>query len=442
MNRRTDRNTILKGMWWIKGNENDKFTGILTYGGGYVPTLEIFPKEYEFGKQLVPDNSTIYGDVFWDSPKIKAITLLDCTSQNSRGHFDVGAFIYKQEFVYADCVAIGMLLDDEEIAQVQSPQNIFLTCPGLDEYSLAHAVDYVWKDNIPEGRAYRINDLDRIVYTQPEPIEIDIDTGTITISPGPSSTARDITSRYSIHISLEHPTPVAEVNTLIYSQLLSFLSIMTGRREFFETFSTTINSTQTRSGSLSVELNYGHIAHSTQRTKYDMLQTLLLGREENMRKFATLFPRWRENFAFVEDLAFHYLQMVEQPTETNILQAFPHIEKYVLGRLLKKNNKGMFGIMKGVLNFNADCFQCSNVYAQHFPTEQIHRLARQLANFRNKRIHPKNNSECKLSLAEVYAYIVVIARTIFLKEMEYSHEDIDKEIHHWRSWRQIDGNKT
>ena len=33
----------------------------------------------------------------------------------------------------------GMLLDDDEIAQVQSPQNIYLTCPGLDEYSMASA---------------------------------------------------------------------------------------------------------------------------------------------------------------------------------------------------------------------------------------------------------------------------------------------------------------
>ena len=70
MSGRMDKKTILRGMWWVKGNENDKFTGILTYGGGYVPTLEIFPKEYDWDKQKVPNNSTIYGDVFGESKKI------------------------------------------------------------------------------------------------------------------------------------------------------------------------------------------------------------------------------------------------------------------------------------------------------------------------------------------------------------------------------------
>ena len=276
-------------MWWVKGNENEKFTGILTYGGGYVPTLEIFPKEYDWDKQKVTDGSTIYGDVFGESKKIQAVTLLECTSQNSLGHFNVGAFIYKQEFVHADCVAIGMLLDDDEIAQVQSPQNIYLTCPGLDEYSMAYAVDYVWKDNNPKGRAYRVSDLDKIEYKQPDPIEIEIDIGTITISLGPSSTGRGISSRYSIHISLKTPTPKAEVNRLIYSQILSFLSIMTGRREYIESHTVAINSNQTSSGSLTLELNYGHNTLPTQETKSSILQTLLVGREENMKSSHLFF---------------------------------------------------------------------------------------------------------------------------------------------------------
>ena len=41
-----------------------------------------------------------------------------------------GADIYGKNLYDADCVAIGMLLDDDEIAQVQSPQNIYLTCAG------------------------------------------------------------------------------------------------------------------------------------------------------------------------------------------------------------------------------------------------------------------------------------------------------------------------
>ena len=433
-----DKKTILKGMWWVKGNEDKKFTGILTYGGGYVPTLEIFLKEYDFGKQSVPNNSTIYGDVFGKSNKIQAVTLLKCTSQNRLGHFDVGAYIYKQEFVYADCVAIGMLLDDDEIAQVQSPQNIYLTCPGLDEYSTVHAVDYVWKDNMRKGSAYRVSDLEKIVYTQQDPIEIEIDIGTITISLGPSSTARDMSTQYLIEISLENPTPQAKVNSLIYSQLLSFLSVMTGRREYIETHKTTINLNQTRSGSLSIEVNYGDIAHSTQETKYSILQSLLLGSDGNMRKFATLFPKWRENFAFVKDLAFHYLQMIDRPTKANVLQAYPHIEMYVLERLLKNNQKGMLGILNKVINSNADYFQCSNVYAQHFPTDRRNHIAKQLANFRHNSTHPKSDKECMFSLEEVYAYIYVILRSIFLKEMEYSYKDIDREIGHWRLWRQID----
>ena len=425
-------------MWWVKGNENEKFTGILTYGGGYVPTLEIFPKEYDWDKQKVTDGSTIYGDVFGESKKIQAVTLLECTSQNSLGHFNVGAFIYKQEFVHADCVAIGMLLDDDEIAQVQSPQNIYLTCPGLDEYSMAYAVDYVWKDNNPKGRAYRVSDLDKIEYKQPDPIEIEIDIGTITISLGPSSTGRGISSRYSIHISLKTPTPKAEVNRLIYSQILSFLSIMTGRREYIESHTVAINSNQTSSGSLTLELNYGHNTLPTQETKSSILQTLLVGREENMKKFASLFPKWRENFEFVKDLALHYVEMVEEATETNILRTFTYIERYVLERLLNKNKKGMAGILDKVINSNANYFQSSNAYAKHFPADQREYIAGQLANFRNKHIHSKSKEECMYSLSEVYAYIDVILRSVFLREMEYSYMDIDNEIVHWQSWRRID----
>ncbi|MDE2774696.1 MAG: hypothetical protein OXI77_02040 [Chloroflexota bacterium] len=431
--------TILKGMWWIKGNEDEKFTGILTYGSGHVPVLEIFPKEFDWDKQKVPNNSTVYGDLFGESKKIQAVTLLKCTSQNSFGRFTVGAYIYKHEFVYADCVAIGMLLDDDEIAQVQSPQNIHLTCPGLDEYSIAHAVDYVWKEILPKGRAYRVSDIDKIVYTQPEPISIEIDIGTITISLGPSGASRHLSTRYLIAISLGNPTPQAEVNSLVYSQLLSFLSIITGRRAYIETHSVSISSSQTRSGLLSLELNYGHIAYTKRDRKYDIFQSLLLGREENMIKFATLFPKWRENFAFVEDLVYHYYEMVDQPNETNILQAFTHIETYVLERLLKRNKKGMFGILQKVINANADYFQCSNLYARHFPPDRRDHIVNELANFRHNRIHPKSNKECAFSLREVYAYINVILRSVFLKEMEYTYEDIDNDINHWELWRQLDG---
>ena len=279
----------------------------------------------------------------------------------------------------------------------------------------------------------------KIAYTPPEPIVIEIDVGTITISVGPSSTAKDISSRYWIHISLVNPTPEDKVNSLIYLQLLSFLSVMTGRREYIETHNIDINSNQTRSGSLSLELSYGHVAHWTRKARYTILQTLLLGREENMRKFATLFPKWRENFTFVKDLAFHYLEMVDQSTETNILQAFPHIETYVLERLSMKNMKSMSDILSKVIHSNADHFQCSNVYAQHFPTDRRDLIANQLANFRHKRIHPKSDKECLFSIEEVYAYINVILRSIFLKEMEYSYKDIDEGIGHWELWHRIDG---
>ncbi len=434
-----DKKTELKGMWWIKGNEESKFAGVLTYGDDYAPTLEIFPKEYDWDRQYVPNNSTIYGDVFWDSPKIKAVTLLECKSQKSFGFLDVGAFVYKHEIVFAECVAIGMLLDDDEIAQVKSPQNIYVTCPGLNEYSTAYTIDYVWKDNIPKGRAYRINDLDKIVYTQPDPISIEIDIGTITISLGQSSSARDISSRYSIQIRLLYPTPQAEVTSLIYSQWISFLSIITGRREHIESHTVAIDSNQTRSGSLDIELKYGHIAHSTQDTEYHIFQALLLGREENMNKFATLFPKWRENFASIEDLAFHYMRMADEPHEPNLLQAYPLIENYVLERVLKKPKKGMPGILSEVIHCIADHFSCSSVYSKHFPADQREHIVRQLANFRHNRIHPKSNKECVFSFNKVYAYIEVILRSIFLKEMEYSYDDIDNEINYWNLWRYIDG---
>lgn len=432
------KKTTLKGMWWVKGHEQNKFMGILSYGGGYVPTLEIFPKSYDYGEPFIPNSSTIYGDVFRESSTIQAVTLLDCRSRTRFGQITVGAYLYKQEFVSADCVAIGLLLDDSEIAQVKAPQTVFLTCPGLDEYGIDHTMDFMWKDGIPKGRAYRINDIDKIVYTQPDPIAIEIDVGTITISVAPSSTAKDLTLRYSIHIGLDSPMPEADVNALIYSQMLSFLSIMTGRSEHIEKHKVSIYSDQIRSDSLSIELSYGHTAHMDQDAQYSIWDTLVLGGEATIRKFATLFPKWRENFASVEDLAFHYGHMVAEPTETNLLQAFPLIETYVLERLLGQNKKGMFGILNNVIHCIADHFSYSKIYNQHFPANQIEHTASQLANFRHKRIHPTSEKECEFSLDEVYAYIDVIFRSIFLREMEYPREDIDGAIGHWPSWHVID----
>ncbi|MDE2747983.1 MAG: hypothetical protein OXI34_03365 [Chloroflexota bacterium] len=434
-----EKKTILKGMWWVKGNEDKKFMGILRYGGGYAPALEILLKEYDLKKRPVPNNCTIFGNVFGESKKIQAVTLLKCTSQKPQGMLVVGAFIYRQGFVNAHCVAIGMHLDDDEIAQLQFPQNIYLTCPGLDEYSIVDAIEDVWKNNIPDDRPYLVSDLERIVYNQQDPIEIEIDIGTITIYLGQSRSSRDISSHYGIQISLASPTSEAEVNTLIYSQWLSFLSIMTGRSEYVENHNITIHSNQLGTGTLSIELNYGHIAHAAQETEYSFLQALMIGSEENMRKFATLFPKWRTNFEFVGDWAFRYLQMVDQSTITNILQIYPAIETYVLERVAKKNMKSMSDILSAVINSNADYFQSSPVYAQHFPRDGIAHIAEQLANFRHNRIHPKSNKECEFSLQQVYAYIDVILRSIFLKEMEYSYDDIDREINHWQSWRLLDG---
>lgn len=430
-----EKKTTLKGMWWVKGNEDDKFVGILTYASGHVPTLEIYPKDFEFDAQKVPNGSTLYGDVFDDSRKVQAITLLGCTSQKSWGTLVVGGFVYKQEYVYADCVAIGMLLDDAEIAQVQSPHDIYLTCPGLDEYSAAQTLDYVWKDNIPSGRAYRINDLDKIVYTPPDPIEIKVDIGTITISLGSSSNFRDLTSRYSIHICLKKPTPEAEVNKLIYEQLLSFLSIMTGRREYIDSHRITITSDQTRTGSLGLDLSYGHISHSTQDAEFSILHTLLRGSDANMRKFATLFTKWRENFASVADLAWHYLRMADQPTESSLLDAFPAIEKYAHKRLQKNGN--LKECLRDVIENNAKHFENSEFHSRYFPSNRIDYLCDQLRDFRHDRIHPQRPEECRLSLEEIHSYMNVILRTLFLREMDYSYSDVDSEISHWRFWHQI-----
>ena len=431
-----EKKTTLKGMWWVKENEVDKFVGILTYGGGFRPTLEIFPKDFEFDAPKVPDGSTLYGDVFGDSRKVQAVTLLKCKSQNNWGSLEVGAYIYKQEFVYADCVAIGLLLNDDEITQVQSPQEIYLTCPGLDEYSMVRTVEYVWKENIPKDRAYRVSDLDKIVYTQPESIVIQIDIGTITIHLGRSSTTRDLSSHYGIHINLSKPTPMGEVNSLIYSEILSFLSVMTGQKEYIRTHNITINSKQTNNDTLSIELNYGHFAHSTRETEYSILQALMLGREENLRKFVTLFPKWRENFAFVKYLAFYYMQMAEPPTKTNLLQAFPHIERYALDRLKKKGNLACH--LNEVIHSIAEYFSFSSVFCQHFPCDRRCQIASHIANFRNNLIHPRSKKECKYSIEEVYAYIAIIMRAIFLKEMEYTYKDLDKQIEHWQSWRQLE----
>ena len=315
---REDTKTILKGMWWVKGYEHDKFTGILSYGTGHVPRLEIFPKEYDWDKQKVPDNSAIYGEVFEESSKVQAVTLLECRSENSIGRFDVGAYIYKQEFVFADCVAIGMHLDDDEIAQVQSPRKIYLTCPGLDEYGLRnYRPRDIWKENAPTGRGgvYRVDDLDKSIFTHPDPILIRTDIGSLKISLVRLEN-NTTTMHFSIEIALDEPMPKDQVNKLIYSQFLSFISIMAGQKDCIATHTIVIDSSLlTRDGSLSMSLNYGYVNRSANEREHDLRNTLVIGRHANIRMFATLFRKWRENFTYVEGLVFHYLEMIDQTSD-------------------------------------------------------------------------------------------------------------------------------
>lgn len=437
---------ILKGMWWVKGSEDNKFTGILTYGGGYVPTLEIFPKEFDWDKQLVPNDSIVYGDVFWEAPKannsmkLQAVTLLGCTSRNSLGNFEIGEFIYKQEFVRVDCVAIGMQLNDDGIEQLQFPQDIFLTCPGLDKYSAAHALKYVWKDDIQDGRAYRTSDLQEIIYTPIEPVVIDIDIGTIEISVFPSSSNRDISSQYSIGIKLNNPTPKDDVNSQIYDQLLTFISIMTGRGEYFDTHSVSISSNQTRLDWLSVDVNYGHITYSMREEDHSILDNLLI--VGDMSNFITLFPKWRKNFSFVKDLAFHYIRMIDYRFTSDMMQTFPQIETYLLNRKHSDKESAITGVgntstnMTTIINYVANYFSASDRYLEHFPKAQRKSIATQLANFRNKNQHSKSKIS-EYSSSAVYAYLDVLLRSVFLIEMEYPSENVDRGTDHWRSWRGI-----
>ena len=387
----------------------------------------------------MPHGATMYGEVFGHNKKLEAVTLLDCTSRHSQGHFSVGAYIYWQAFVDADCVALGILLDDEEIAQVQSPQTVYLTCPGLDEYGVSnYRPREFWKEGAPTGRrgAYRIDDLEKSIFTQPAPIVIEIDIGSITILLVRLEN-NTTTMRYSIEILLNEPVSKDEVNRLIYYQFLTFISIMAGRRDCIATHNIVISSSQTRDGQLSTKVNYGYVTRSTYAREYDIRNTLLMGSDANIRMFTKLFPKWRENFAFVEDLAFHYLEMVDHATEANILQAFAYIEDYVLKRLLEKNKKGITGIFEEVMRVNGDYFLCSNRYAQHFASDRLPYIAEQLNNFRNSRVHLKSSKDCEYSLEEVYAYINVTMRTIFLREMEYPKE-LAIGDHWWPLWRHIE----
>ena len=428
----------LSGMWWVKGNEQAKFTGRLKYAGGYKPILEIYLMEYEgFGGRSVPDDCVIYGEVFEETQFVQAVTLLGCTAQDKGGIITVQPFLYKLQRISVECASIGMLLNDEEIAQVTCPQNVYLTCPGLDEYSSAHVLERVWKENIPEGRPYFIDDLDRIVYTQPDPITIDFDVGSIAMSLGVSSLGRNLTTQYLIHISLAQAMTETAVNTLIFAEFLSFLSLMTGRREYVKKHSVSVNSSRTGTDSLSIELSYGYSDHSAQEREYTMMQTLLIGREENLRKFSTLFPKWRENFKYIKSMANHYTQMLEHGTEANLLQAFPIIEDYVLERLLNKNKTGMPGILKAAIDSVAENYPDSNVYLQYFAPKRRKQVANQLANYRHKRIHPKSTKICKYSFTEVYTYIEVILRSILMIEMEFPTQDIDTAIGHWPHWHRL-----
>lgn len=446
MSGKMNKKSVLKGIWWVKGNEQNKFTGILTYGDGYVPTLEIFRKEYDWDKLLVPNNSIVYGDVFWEAPeannsrKLQAVTLLGCKSRNNAGHFDIGEFIYKQEFVRVECVAIGMQLNDDGIEQLQFPQDIYLTCPGLDKYSVAHALKYAWKDDIQDGRAYRTSDLKEIIYTPIEPIVIDISIGTIEISVFPSSSDRDLSSQYSIRIKLNDPTRKDDVNSLIYDQLLSFISIMTGRGEYFDTHSISISSNQTRLDPLIIDVNYGHKTYSMREEDHSMLDNLLIGRD--MSNFITLFPNWRKNFSFVKDLAFHYIRMIDYRLTSDMMQTFPQIETYLLNKKHSDEESSIIGVgktsknMDTIVNYVANYFSASDRYLEHFPKAQRESIATQLANFRNKNQHSKSKIS-EYSSSEVYAYLEVLLRSVFLIEMEYPSENVDGGTGHWRSWRGI-----
>ena len=258
----------------------------LSYAGGYKPILEIYLGDYDFRvARSVPDNCTIYGEVFGEAKFVRPVTQLGCTAHDQSGIFTVQPFLYKQQLIQVECVAIGMLLDDEEMSQITSPSDVYLTCPGLDEYSGVHTIERVFRNDIPSDRPYRIDDIEKLVFTQPKPIKIYIDIATITVSLGQSISARDITSSYLIHISLEQSVTQAEVNTLIYFQFLSFLSLIVGRREFIERHTVSVNSSRASTDSLPVELSYGHGAQSTQVSEYSIQDSILIGNTETMEKF-------------------------------------------------------------------------------------------------------------------------------------------------------------
>ena len=229
-------NTVMEGVWWLKDKEDDKFVGVLTYAERDMPVLEIFPKIYEFGAPKVPNGSVIYGDVIKQKSntskytKVLAVTLLGCSSQNGLGRQDVGAYIYKQEHIYVDCVVVGMLLNEDEIEQVMHPQRHFLQCPDFDEYSDQYTTETTWKDEAPTGenKVYMVTDTKEIIVKQPDSIVIELDVGTITIFLAQIPSQREVKSTYTISIELNAPMLGRECNNLIYDQLLAFISVLSG----------------------------------------------------------------------------------------------------------------------------------------------------------------------------------------------------------------------
>ncbi len=434
--------TVMEGVWWVKGKEDDKFVGILSYAEGYKPVLEIFAKKREHGTQKFPIGSVIYGDVIKQKDssskhtKVLAVTLLGCSSQISPGFQEVGAYIYNHEHVYVDCVVIGMLLNEDEIQQVMHPQRIFLECPNLDEYSDQNTAEIIWKDEAPTGenKVYLVMDTKEVIVRQPDPIVIQLDVGVITIILAQIPSQRGVKSTYTIQIELDDPMPEEECNTLIYNQLLSFISVLSGTKATYSNHSISIISNQTRSKRLSLVLHYGH-RFSDMPNVIDKSKLLIWGHEDNLEKMPLLFSNWRKNYQSIEPLISPYMRILEDTRwiyNDHLLDSIKMIEEYAIRKNIVSVDTDKTDIER---RFIAVMSYIQQGGLSYFQDAHISKIANQIRIFRNKGSHARNRETLLYSTQEIYGTLVLIVRSLFLIEMGFPN--INVAYDNWLDLRQL-----
>ena len=149
------------GYFWLAGNPDDTFTGILSISDKGEASLEIFltfESPYKaFSQQFTEEKLRILGV----TDKAGAVTLIDCLNLQQNTVIHSGGVLSKSR-LHVGCVFFGAHFDTEDI----SFSHMTFSVEGLDEWFFLHYSPFSTGRDLPAQRSF--------TYTQPESITLQI----------------------------------------------------------------------------------------------------------------------------------------------------------------------------------------------------------------------------------------------------------------------------